>query len=352
MELRILHINCNKEWRGGEQVVHAIFNGAFKQCTQFLFCPSNSELANRNTQKSAYLFTYNKKMGLDIIGAIRLKKIINSQQIQLIHLHDAHAINMYYLACFFGVKVPAVIHRHVDYPIKSAWKYKNNRILRIICVSKTVENTVHKYTHNKQKTIVIYSGIAIKKYSAIIENKNLKNELNIPKNNKIIGIVSALEKEKNIAEFCQIAQRIHKEKKEYNFIVIGKGSLFTLYQQQYPFIHFLGFKENIAEVLQQIDVFLFTSKSEGLGMAVIEAMAAQIPIVSHASTAVKEIIEHQKNGYIYATPEEAIKYIYTLLEQPDLKKKITQNALKSIEKFDVSLSNNQLETLYISLLVK
>ncbi|HNM32214.1 MAG TPA: glycosyltransferase family 4 protein, partial [Chitinophagales bacterium] len=162
----------------------------------------------------------------------------------------------------------------------------------------------------------------------------------------------ALEIEKNVEEFCKIAQSINKEKNNYHFVVIGKGSLFHTYQQQYPFIHFVGFKENSTELLQQLDVFLFTSKSEGLGMALIEAMAAHIPVVSHTSTVIKEIIEHSKNGFIYTTAEEAIKNIYMLIEQPDLKNKIIQNASKSIAKFEVSLMNKQLEALYISLLIK
>ncbi|MFN8268156.1 MAG: glycosyltransferase family 4 protein [Chitinophagales bacterium] len=351
MTLKILHINCNKEWRGGEYVVHEIFNGQFNQCEQYLFCPANSELANRNTPNT-HLFTYKKRMGVDVAGALQLKKIIHTKQIQLVHLHDAQAQNLFYLACIFGVKVSAVIHRHVNYPIKSAWKYTNNRILKIICVSKSVENTVHKYTLHKQKTIVIYSGIDIKKYSANSAPIDLKKELGIPKKDYLIGIVSALEIEKNVEEFCKIAQLINKEKNDYHFVVIGKGSFLHTYQQQYPFIHFVGFKENSTELLQQLDVFLFTSKSEGLGMALIEAMAAHIPVVGHTSTVIKEIIEHSKNGFIYTTKEEAIKNIYTLIEQPDLKNKIIQNASKSIAKFEVSLMNKQLEALYISLLIK
>src|SRR5205085_2059089 len=90
---------------------------------QNLFCPEDSEIAKINSSIKSRIFTYKKLFGFDIFAARKLKNICRENKIDLIHLHDSHAINTFLLAGLMGMNIPAVIHRHVNFTIKSKWKY-------------------------------------------------------------------------------------------------------------------------------------------------------------------------------------------------------------------------------------
>lgn len=102
MNLQVLHINSNTAWRGGEQQVDYIFNGQYEHTDMYLFCPEGSPLALKNAHKTKNVFTYKKRSGLDVFAAFRLKSICKKHTIQLIHLHDSHAINTYLATVFLN----------------------------------------------------------------------------------------------------------------------------------------------------------------------------------------------------------------------------------------------------------
>jgi hypothetical protein len=168
MKKRVLHIISSVNWRGGEQQVDAIFNYSHADFDYYIFCPENAELQKRNEVKKTKIFTYKKRFGADILAAFKLKKVCAGNQIDLIHLHDSHAINTYYIACLFGLKIPAVIHRHVNFPVTKRWKYNAEKIKKIICVSETVKAGFQSFI-TEEKLVVIQPGIEISQWS---ENNN------------------------------------------------------------------------------------------------------------------------------------------------------------------------------------
>ncbi|MBK9329782.1 MAG: glycosyltransferase family 4 protein [Sphingobacteriales bacterium] len=356
MGLNVLHINSHTTWRGGEQQVDSIFNGFYKNIQTFLFCPENSVLAERNEQFKERVFTYKKHFGLDVPAAFRLKKISKEKSIDLIHLHDSHAINTYLAAVFFGLKTPCVIHRRVSYPVTSVWKYNHKNILKIICISQEVKKKMLKVVPENKLT-VIYSGIDLKKYRKIKSDDSnstngLRKELAITPEKKVVGIVTSIEQEKNVEEFAEIGRQLAQHRKEVECVVIGGGSQLKTISQQYPFIHFTGFKNTVPELLQDMDIFLFTSHSEGLGTAVLEAMAAEVTVVCRNFPVALEIIQDNNSGYIYSTVEDAVQKVNILLDDSEKRLEFSAAALQMVQQFDVTLMNQQIENLYSSFHLK
>lgn len=348
MELNVLHINSHTAWRGGEQQVHYIFNGVYNTVHTFLFCPEGAVLAQKNEVYKDRVFTYKKRFGLDLAAAFRLKKICTEKSINLIHLHDSHSINTYRAAVFFGLEVPCIIHRRVNFPVTSRWKYNHKNVQKIICISRAVKTTMMPVVPEHQLA-VIYSGIHLPDYSAKPASAKLKQELNISRDKKIVGMVTSMEKEKNVDEFAAIAAQLKTQRNDTEFVVTGGGSLLTGFKKQYPFIHFLGFRNDVPELLPDIDVFLFTSHSEGLGTAVLEAMAAEVPVVCRNFPTAREIIEDNKSGFIYTSVEDAVQKVNTLLDNPEKRNEFSAAARQRVQQFDVTLMNQEIESLYLSL---
>ena len=346
---RILHINTNKIWRGAEQQVHYLLNNSSVDYDTYLFCPENSALYNKNSStKKDKLFIYKKRFGVDILAAIKLKNVCKQNKIDLIHLHDSHAINTYLLADFLGINIPCVIHRHVNFPVTSKWKYQHKKILKIICVSNEIKKNLSSFVEEK-KLVVVNPGIDISQWSTA--NDQLRNELNVSSEIKLIGIVSALESEKNIEEFIVIANQISEKRNDVKFIIVGDGSLYKEFNTQNSTLNiiFLGFRNDVQQILSSLDIFLFTSKNEGFGQVLLEAMAAKVPIISSNFSAVNEIIENGKTGFIYKEVENAINNIECLIINNELRNTITEKAFNFVQQFDISLMNKKMEEVYTSI---
>jgi len=352
----ILHIISSKQWRGGEQQVHYLLNAHSANYRKFLFCPEGSELQKRNFDEN--IFTYRKKFGADIFAAWKLAKIIKHNKIDLLHLHDSHAINTFILANVLGNKVPAVIHRHVNFPIKSTWKYSVQKIKKIICVSEEVQRTIQLKIAGID-TVVVHPGIDVRQYE---ENPEIavdliRNQLNIPKHKTIIGTISALEEEKNIEEFIAIAHKLLMVHPDLHFLVVGDGSrkgyFIRLIQANNlgASIQFTGFRNDIPFILHLFSILLFTSKSEGFPIVILEAMAACVPVVSTDSGGIKNMIQHNFNGLLYSLGDidQAVQLTDTLLNSRESKTQLTGNAFDYVQQFDIPLMNKNMEAIYSSL---
>jgi len=338
----ILHISSATTWRGAEQQIDYIINQQNSVYNQVLFAPVNSELSKKNKDKT---ITFKKRFGVDFLAAIQLKKLCNQNKIDLIHLHDSHAINTFIFASFFGLNIPGIIHRHVNFPIKNKCKYRFKKIQKIICVSKEVKKNFIPFI-DAEKLEIVYPGIDIKKF----ENDKIPK---IEKNKKefTVGIVSAIEHEKNIEEFIEIANIISSKRNNITFVIIGDGSLKTMYEKQHSNIKFLGFQQNIPQQLSMFDVFLFTSKNEGFGQVLIESMAAKVPIITNNFAAANEIIEHEKTGYIYKDIDNAVDLIQQILTTYESRIMTTTNAFNFVQQFDITLMNKKIVNIYNSIFI-
>lgn len=345
---KILHINTNMVWRGGEQQVHYIINHQSSQYQHFLFCRENSELYHRN--KSITTTTFTMRFGIDITPVFSLLKICKKNEIDIIHVHDSKALTLYIFATFLGLKIPVVVHRRVNFPITNKYKYKHQQIKKIICLSDAVSKNFDNIVP-KNKIVCIPPAIDINKYNGE-KNNRLKEELQLNEQSKIIGIVAAIEKEKNIEGFIQIANLLLSSNDELHFVIIGDGSLFNEYQKKYSNnnIHFLGFRNNIAQLLSAFDVFVFSSINEGFGQILLEAMALGVPIVCNNFPVAKEIIQSGKNGFIYTSTQEAVEQINNILNNTNQQEEIIATSKKYVQQFDVTLINKKIEQVYQSIL--
>ncbi|MEZ5055377.1 MAG: glycosyltransferase family 4 protein [Chitinophagales bacterium] len=346
---KILHINSNKNWRGAEIQLHQIIQQASKNYQHYLFCVKDSILYQKN--KNAHTFGYTKRMAVDIIAAFQLKNFTKQHQIDLIHLHDSHAINTYYLARCFGMKTNAIIHKHTHFPIKNKWKYTHESIQQIICLTNTSKQQFASFI-SEHKISVLAPGIDISKFK--IKKDDLKLALNIAENAIIIGIIAALEPEKNVETFLKIGQQLIQQHANYHFIIIGNGSLKTSLQTAYKneHIHFLGYREDIPSLLKNMDVFLFTSNIEGFGQVIVEAMASKTIVVCNNFDAAKDIIQHEQTGYIFTSIQQAVESIEHIINNTTYKTAIEENAYNYVQQYDVHLMYQKLEAIYSSILNK
>ncbi|MCK4329374.1 glycosyltransferase, partial [candidate division WOR-3 bacterium] len=185
---------------------------------------------------------------------------------------------------------------------------------RRICISNHLkEYIVKKYKSSGvgnsyiKRLRVIYNGIDTRQYSLDAQMKGkFKSQFGIPDDVKIISFNGRFSSEKNPLLFVDTARRVIEKSPNYKlkFVMAGDGPEFDEVRNTIDkygikdYFILTGMIDNIAEFLADTYVLLMVSKSEGFPIAILEAMAMKVPIISTNVGAVHEIIKDSVNGYL------------------------------------------------------
>ena len=318
-----------------------------------VFCPNESVLATRLEIEERVV--YNKRSGFDILAAKELANYCRLNNVEVIHAHDAHAHTTSVLAAtVFGNKCPIVLSRRVDFPIGGSWfsryKYNHKRIKAILCVSNVIRDMVKsKITAKHVSVATVYSGVDMDKFKGIIP-VNLHKELGIPSEQKLVANFSALADHKDYFTFIDTAKIVCGERDDATFLIFGKGELEAELREYAKKsgcsdkIRFAGFRNDLPQVYPNINVLLFTSKTEGLGTTVLDAFASKVPVVATNGGGIPEMVVHNQTGLMTEVGDanKLAKYVNQVLDDPELGQKLVDNAFMKCQ--DFSKENTVMQT--------
>lgn len=358
--MTILHVSTPVGWRGGEQQV-ANLSAALTNdgIIQVILCPEGSALADRMMNTSVPVTTFPKRGLLNLAIATKIHKLCREGHFDIIHCHDAHAHTAAVLAAsFFKTKIPLVVSRRVNFPISSSplskWKYNHPAVKKIICVSFAVREMASRAIRDKSTLAVVHSGIDPEKYSTETPDRKLLNELFLDPTTTLIGNIGALDRHKDYNTFIHTAALIRKTAPSTHFIIAGKGPeehnirklIKTLNLTEH--VHLLGFREDVADVLQSLDLFLMTTISEGLGTIILEAFAAGVPVVATRTGGIPEMVEDEVTGLL-SSPGDINTFASAtlrILKDPALKKQLIENAKTRVTEFSYQATAQKTAAIY------
>jgi glycosyltransferase involved in cell wall biosynthesis len=342
----VIHFSTKLSWRGGEQqITYLIEELARLGVQQTMLCPGNSVLL----QRSAGLlpcFTYRKRFNYDLITAFNLNSICRKYPSPLIHVHDSTAHTIAVLSgFFFRNRTPVIVSRRVDFPINpgflSTLKYNFPTVRRIICVSGNIMEVIKPRIRDKSKLCIIFSGIDLLQFGSRQATGKLKHDYNLPPGSILVGNTSALAPHKDYHTFIDTAEALLKSNKNFRFIIIGEGpeavpiSRYIHEKGLEEYIIMTGFRNDVHSILHELDLFLITSKTEGLGTSILDAFASGVPVVATRAGGIPEIITDNENGLLASVrdPAELAGNIIRLIRDADLRAEIIRNASRRVRSF-------------------
>lgn len=196
---------------------------------------------------------------------------------------------------------------------------------------------------NKNKIVVINNGVDI--------NTFRPNSFN--KNKLIVLWVGRLDSNKDPKLAIETILLLKDAYKDICLQIVGQGYMekqlreLVYRYELYDFVNFLGYKNhnNVAEIMRNSLIYLFTSKGEGMSNSLLEAMACGLAVVA-TSTSSYCVIQNGVNGFIANDSKNMALTISRLIEEPLLRYKVGENARRTvIEKF----STNRMYSRYLQL---
>lgn len=344
--MKILHLSSEKSWRGGEQQIAYLIEELEKAGIKpIVACRKGSSFEEYANARNWTCFPLPFKNSLDFRTAWSLRRICKEINADIMHLHTSKSHGIAVLSSALGNPANLVLSRRVDFPLKqnnfSSWKYNNRSIKKIICVSDKINEIVKAGIEDKNKVITIHSGIDLNKFNHSVKTDFLRKKYNLPSDVKLIGNTSAIADQKDYYTFVNTAERLLKEDNNFLFFIIGDGPLkdsvrdYVTSKDLQDKIIFTGFLNNIPEILPELDLFLITSKTEGLGTSILDAFASKIPVVATSAGGIPELVKHEKTGLLAPVKDYSAltNEVKRLLNEPKLRNSLIDNAYFFVQRF-------------------
>lgn len=295
----------------------------------------------------------------------RLRHIIKKEKASIVHSHNTAAFLDSVLAT---LTLPRRILIHTDharsFPDKLRYMFAERfaacRASKIVAVSDALKSDLMRYEKIPEKKIeVILNGIEEAQYARPVDTSALRKQYLPRKFKHVIGLGVVLSEQKGIIHLIRAATEILNVLPDTCFLIAGDGPARLNLEKEIKQLGldnnfvFLGFRKDIPELLQLLDIYVFPSEWEGLPLSILEAMAAKRCILSTNVGGIPKALADNKNALLIPQkrPDLIAEKVIRLLNDKTLRRRLADSAYQTFkERFDVKAMIAKYERLYFKVL--
>lgn len=342
--LTVAHVNLAKGFRGGERQTELLIKAlSLKGLKQILVCRSSSPLIDHlQGVDNLEIIALSGRIHPRFLGHIKL-----GSRADIIQAHETKAAQ-WALLHHLLYRTPYSIVRRVDEKVRvnffNRLMYQKARFL--VAVSKLIADYL-------SKTFMVDVHV-IHDCSAHLQpdEQNVKKLKEQYKDKFVIGHVGALvDAHKGQSTIIRSVPYLREQIPNLKVLLIGSGKdeieLKNLAKDM-PEVEFLGFKDNVADYLKCMDVFVYPSNHEGLGSTILDAMEQGVPVVATNVGGIPELVENESSGLLVKPREykELADAIIRVHNIENLKEKLIQGGQEEVS----ANSSEKMADVFITLL--
>ena len=224
----------------------------------------------------------------------------------------------------------------------------------MIPVSEDIKGQLSGY-YPDTKLHAIHNAIDPRKIKPAISREAVRAEFGIETGAPLIGAAGRMVPVKAYDKFLGMAKLILETRPEARFLLIGDGPLQKSLEDMAAKINireqviFPGFRDDIIDIVNALDIFVFSSSHEGIPMALLEAMVLKKAVVSTAVGGINEVIENGVSGVLTAsqTPKDLADACLRVLDDKKLLADLGEAAARRVdEEFSIDMLRNRVVRLY------
>jgi glycosyltransferase involved in cell wall biosynthesis len=262
------------------------------QIAQALVTRRGSELAQRAAADGVSVLGTAWDIGLDPRAWWHLRRTVATFQPDIIHVHDSHALTLVATAAM-GRTIVAT--RRVEFHIGRFGSWR--RPHRIIAISEAVRKVLIADGIDSGAVVVVHDGIDVNEVrNAGAVPLDIRSESGIPASARVAVNAAALTGEKDHRTLIRAAHYARANRPDLHWVIAGEGKLRDSLAAEIrrlglaDRVHLIGHVDRVDALIAAADVFVLTSKSEGLGSVVLDALALGRPVVATAAGGIPEIL--------------------------------------------------------------
>ena len=341
---KICFFNSTRSWGGGEKWHFEMASKMQDLGYNVLFVAGRKSALAKKLSKTnipTEYFSIGNLSFLNPIKLLRLKRLFTEEKVSIILMNLSADLKTAGISAKWA-RVKRVIYRR-----GSAIPVKNNMLNRwlfshvltdVLANSEATRNTLLQNNKNLfpfDKIKVIYNGLKLEEYMSI----GHKKLYSAAPEEIVIGHAGRMVFQKGHEYLIEIAAKLKAEGVNFTMLLAGTGPLEKEIKEKVRKLGledemiFLGFVEDMVSFMQTIDIFVLTSRWEGFGFVLAEAMMQKKPVVAFNISSNPEIVQHGKNGFL-ATPFNIVEfsnYLVTLIKNHKLQADFGNNGFETVK---------------------
>jgi glycosyltransferase involved in cell wall biosynthesis len=355
LEIQALEV-CLRLLRRGHQVT--------------LSCQPGTRLAHEAAHHNVPLLPHAVRGYIHPIIVIRLATQLRRGTIDLIHCQHSRDIATVVPAMLLsGRRRPILLSKRVGSYINKKdifHRLTHRYISRILAISDVIHrNVLETLPIPPERVLTLHDAIDTARFSSKNTHRStIRHQFSIDDTTLLVGFVGRCSPGKGHEEFLRAAAILKPRFPDVRYLAVGEASYG---EEQYAarirrlavefgvddVVTFVGFREDIPDIMAAFDVFAFPSHAEAFGVVLIEAMAMELPVVSTNCDGVLDIVVEGETGLMVPprNAEEFARCLGSLLEDPVLRRQLGKaGRVRVLNIFDQQKQITRLEQIYRDLL--
>ncbi|MCI0516323.1 MAG: glycosyltransferase [Woeseiaceae bacterium] len=346
--MKIVHVETGRHFYGGAQQVIWLLQGLeARGIDNLLVCTRHSAIESVAAAAGIPVTALPCAGELDLAFVWRLRRVLIREAPDLVHCHSRRGADFLGGQAASMVGLPAIVSRRVDNTepaLMSALRYR--RFARVVAISENIAEVLRKAGVDDERLVVIRSAVDASQLRQQPDREFLAREFAIDRDAFAIAIVAQLIPRKGHRFLLEALASLKGRYPRLRLEVFGSGVLDEALRRLVAalglngMVHFAGYRDDLDDFLSGFDLLVHPAVREGLGVAMLKASAAGLPVIAFDVAGAREIVENGQTGLLVPSEDSdaLATAIARLIEDTALRRRMGARGRARMQR-DFSIDN-------------
>jgi glycosyltransferase involved in cell wall biosynthesis len=305
--VKVLHVEAGRHLYGGAQQVLYLLEGLQRLGIEnVLACPTGSELAER-ARPFGEVVTLPMRGDVDLGLIGRLHRAVRAHRPDVVHLHGRRGADVLGGIASRLAGVPCVLSRRVDNPESRLWVGLKYRLYaHVIAISEGIRDILMAEGLAATRVTCVRSAVDPRAWGQGCERDAFLREFGLPGDAPVAGMIAQFIPRKGHRHLLAALPMVLERHPGLHVLLFGQGPLVAEVQGAIGaqglggHVQLAGFRPDLARWLGCLDMIVHPAEREGLGVSLLQAAAAGLPIIAARAGGMPEVVEDGRTGLVVA----------------------------------------------------
>lgn len=317
--MRVLQVDAGREWRGGQNQVRLLTRELTRDSDVdlLLVTQRGGTLARRAASEGVAVRGVSWSLSVDPRAWWAIQSLLGTFRPDVVHVHDSHSLS---LARSASPTAILIAHRRVDFHVRPGSNWY--RADRVVAVSEAVRRVLVHDGLRSESIAVIPDGVDPEEIRAnATQRLDIRLRLGLPPTTPLAVNVAALVDHKDQRTLVRAAAAARARRPDLHWAIAGEGELHHTLEREITSaglgdrVHLLGYITEVDALIREANVFVMSSKEEGLGSVILHALALGKPVAATGAGGIPEVLPPEALVPVGDAAALA-RRVVALLEQP------------------------------------
>lgn len=337
--MKILHVETGRHLYGGAQQVAFLLHGLQQRGVHnILVCPPGAAIGEHFRGSDVSVIELPCSGDADLGFVWRLRRVLQQHKPDLVHLHSRRGADVLGALAAKLAGLPCVLSRRVDNPESQFWTRLKYRLhARVIAISQGIADVLAAQGVPVQKLRVVRSSLDPAPWQQPASRAAFCAEFGLPSQRLLVGVVAQLIERKGHGVLFE-AMRGLRHRNSIQLVIFGQGPLHARLRAEAAGLgvpaHFAGFRKDLPRWLGALDLLVHPALMEGLGVSLLQASAAGVPIIASRAGGMPEAVADGHSGLLVKPGDarELRAALERLIGDPELRQRLGAQGRARIER--------------------